>query len=53
MARAYLAGDATLEEETVQYRQLVVGMWNERLQPESATFSAWQQQLKAATVAQP
>jgi soluble lytic murein transglycosylase-like protein len=51
MARAYLEGNATLPEETVQYRELVVGMWNERLQPESPTFNAWQQRVKAATSA--
>jgi soluble lytic murein transglycosylase-like protein len=51
-AREYLQGKATLPAETVQYRELVVGMWKERMFAESATFSAWQQQRNAAA-AQP
>ena len=41
LARAYSEGSSSLPLETARYRELVVGMWNERLQPESPTFSAW------------
>lgn len=46
-ARSYLDGTFTLPAETVQYRELIVGMWNERREPESPTFSAWQRRLEA------
>lgn len=52
-AREYLEGKATLPAETLQYRELVVGMWNERMLPESPTFTAWQQRLKAAATVAP
>ncbi|MEY2935195.1 MAG: hypothetical protein RL033_5944 [Pseudomonadota bacterium] len=52
-AHEYLDGNATLPAETVRYRELVVGMWNERMLPESPTFTAWQQRSKAAATAQP
>lgn len=48
VAQAYLEQNATLPAETARYRDLVVALWNERLQPESPTFSAWQQRLGAA-----
>jgi soluble lytic murein transglycosylase-like protein len=50
LAQAYLEGSATLWPETARYRDLVVGMWNERAQPESPTFSAWTAHLKAPSV---
>lgn len=48
MAQAYLAGSATLWPETARYRDLVVGMWNERALPESPTFTAWKASLDDA-----
>jgi soluble lytic murein transglycosylase-like protein len=48
MARAYLEGSATLWPETARYRDLVVGMWNERAQPESPTYAAWRASLTAS-----
>jgi soluble lytic murein transglycosylase-like protein len=50
LARAYLERGAALWPETARYRDLVVGMWNERAQPESPTFSAWKASLDAAAV---
>jgi len=50
LARAYLEGTAALWPETAHYRDLVVGMWNERGQPESPTFTAWSASLKALPV---
>jgi soluble lytic murein transglycosylase-like protein len=50
LARAYLEGSATLWPETARYRDLVVGMWNERAQPESPTFAAWSASLKASAI---
>jgi soluble lytic murein transglycosylase-like protein len=50
-ARAHLDGDMTLPPETARYRDLIVGMWNERNEPESPTFTAWQQRLEATTPA--
>jgi hypothetical protein len=47
VARAYLEGSATLRPETAHYRDLVVGMWSERAEPESLTFAAWQAWLEA------
>jgi soluble lytic murein transglycosylase-like protein len=47
VARAYLEGSATLWPETAHYRDLVVGMWKERDQPESPTFAAWRASLEA------
>jgi beta-lactamase regulating signal transducer with metallopeptidase domain len=43
LARAYLKSesDAALYEETRHYRDLVVGMWQERERAESNTFAAW------------
>jgi hypothetical protein len=35
----------TLPAEAAQYRDLVVGMWNERDQPQSATYAAWRERL--------
>lgn len=45
LARAYLESesDATLYEETRQYRDLVVGMWQERALAESNTFANWRE----------
>jgi hypothetical protein len=51
LARAYLEGSATLWPETAHYRDLVVGMWNERQQLESPTFAAWSERLQAKTPA--
>lgn len=48
LAQRILAGTAALPAETARYRELIVGMWNERELPESRTFSDWQAQLKAA-----
>jgi soluble lytic murein transglycosylase-like protein len=48
LAREILAGSAGLPAETAHYRELIVGMWNERGQAESPTFSSWQAQLSAA-----
>jgi soluble lytic murein transglycosylase-like protein/Zn-dependent protease with chaperone function len=42
--RAYLESGAALPAETERYRDLVVGMWNERHEPESATYAAWREQ---------
>jgi hypothetical protein len=44
-ARAYLKSesDAALFEETRRYRDLVVGMWQERELAESNTFAAWRE----------
>jgi soluble lytic murein transglycosylase-like protein len=53
LARAYVEGSATLWPETARYRQLVVGMWNERGQPESPTFAAWWARLEAPAVEGP
>jgi soluble lytic murein transglycosylase-like protein len=50
LARAYLEGSATLWPETARYRELVVGMWKERAQPESPTFAAWWASLQAPAV---
>lgn len=47
LARGYLDGSATLWPETAIYRDLIVGMWNERALPESPTFAAWRARLKA------
>jgi soluble lytic murein transglycosylase-like protein len=49
LAQAYLAGSAALWPETARYRDLVVGMWNERNDAESPTFAAWRQRLNAST----
>lgn len=46
-ARAYLEG-SDLGPETALYRDLVVGMWNERAQAESPTFSAWRASQRAS-----
>jgi soluble lytic murein transglycosylase-like protein len=46
-ARAYLDGRRPLPEETERYRNLVVGMWNEREQAQSPTFSAWNEALRS------
>jgi soluble lytic murein transglycosylase-like protein len=48
LARGYVEGSATLWPETALYRDLVVGMWKERAQPESPTFAAWSASLKSA-----
>lgn len=48
LAQAYLEGSAALWPETARYRDLVVGMWNERAQPESPTFAAWRASLEGA-----
>lgn len=45
LARAFLEGKAPMSEEARNYRDLVVGMWNDRDRPESPTFSAWRAQL--------
>jgi soluble lytic murein transglycosylase-like protein len=50
LARAYVENAAPLWPETERYRDLVVGMWNERAQPESPTFSAWIASLKPPSV---
>ena len=47
LARAYIERGAALWPETAQYRDLVVGMWNERARAESPTFSAWMASLSA------
>jgi soluble lytic murein transglycosylase-like protein len=46
-ARKYVEGSAALWPETALYRDLVVGMWRERAQPESPTFAAWSASLKS------
>lgn len=45
-ARVYLEteNEAALYEEIRHYRDLVVGMWQERELPESSTFRAWREQ---------
>jgi soluble lytic murein transglycosylase-like protein len=50
-ARAYLEteNDATLYEEIRKYRDLVVGMWQERELAESNTFTTWRDSLPPAT----
>lgn len=48
LAREILAGNAALPAETARYRDLVVALWNERAEPESPTFAAWQASLQAA-----
>jgi soluble lytic murein transglycosylase-like protein len=56
LARAYLESenDAALYEETRQYRDLVVGMWQERELAESNTFANWRGSGQAeAAPAQP
>jgi beta-lactamase regulating signal transducer with metallopeptidase domain len=45
LARGYLDGTLTLREETRKYRDLVLGMWNERKRAESPTFSSWRERL--------
>jgi soluble lytic murein transglycosylase-like protein len=50
LARAYVEGSATLWPETARYRDLVVGMWRERAQPESPTFTSWIASLKAPAI---
>jgi beta-lactamase regulating signal transducer with metallopeptidase domain len=42
--RSYLEDGAALPAETEHYRDLVLGMWNERHEPESATYAAWREQ---------
>jgi hypothetical protein len=45
-ARVYLEteNEAALYEEIRHYRDLVVGMWQERELAESSTFRAWREQ---------
>jgi soluble lytic murein transglycosylase-like protein len=42
---AYRDTDAPLPEPIRAYRDLIVGMWNERALPESATYGAWRARL--------
>jgi beta-lactamase regulating signal transducer with metallopeptidase domain len=44
--QSWLQGTAALPPETAQYRDLVVGMWNERGLPESPTYQAWRERLQ-------
>jgi soluble lytic murein transglycosylase-like protein/Zn-dependent protease with chaperone function len=46
LARAYLEHGAELPREVEQYRDLVVGMWNERTDAESPTYAAWRERLR-------
>jgi soluble lytic murein transglycosylase-like protein len=48
LARAYLEHGAELPREVEQYRDLVVGMWNERTDAESPTYAAWRERLRGA-----
>ncbi|MEO8180257.1 MAG: M56 family metallopeptidase [Deltaproteobacteria bacterium] len=48
LLRAVLERGAPLPAETEQYRDVVLGMWNERQQSESPTYIAWRGRLKAA-----
>jgi beta-lactamase regulating signal transducer with metallopeptidase domain len=52
LMQAYLAG-GELPQETQQYRDLVVGMWNERELPASPTYTAWRERLAQASAAAP
>jgi beta-lactamase regulating signal transducer with metallopeptidase domain len=53
-ALAYLESDTALREETRQYRDLVVGMWQERGLAESNTLASWRKGWKTgANPAQP
>jgi soluble lytic murein transglycosylase-like protein len=47
LTRAYLDGSRSLPEETERYRNLVVGMWNEREQAHSPTYTAWREELSS------
>lgn len=46
LLQSWLQGTAPLPTETAHYRDLVVGMWKERDQPESPTYQAWRAQLQ-------
>jgi bla regulator protein BlaR1 len=48
LTRAYLDGASALPEETERYRDLIVGMWNEREQAQSPTYTAWRAHLRSA-----
>jgi beta-lactamase regulating signal transducer with metallopeptidase domain len=50
---AYLEGQAELPAETLHYRDLVMGMWNERERAESPTYAAWRERLRQAPPAAP
>jgi hypothetical protein len=41
--QSWLQGTAPLPPETARYRDLVVGMWNERASQESPTYQAWRE----------
>jgi soluble lytic murein transglycosylase-like protein len=47
LARAYVAGEASLWPETKRYSELVVALWNERQDAESQTFEAWRERMSA------
>jgi soluble lytic murein transglycosylase-like protein len=41
LTRRYLAGTSELPEPVVHYRDLALGLWKERAQQHSPTYSAW------------
>jgi hypothetical protein len=45
LTRQYLAGAAKLPAPAVSYRDLAVGLWNERAQQHSPTYAAWRSSL--------
>jgi len=46
LLQSWLQGMGPLPAETAKYRDLVVGMWQERDQPQSPTYQAWREQLQ-------
>jgi beta-lactamase regulating signal transducer with metallopeptidase domain len=51
LARAYVESesDAVLYDETRKYRDLVLGMWQERALTESSTFAGWAERWQVGT----
>jgi len=48
LARAYVAGTASLWPETKKYSELVVALWNERQEAQSRSFEAWRAAMQGA-----
>ena len=46
-ARAWLAGEAQLSDETLRYKQLVSELWAQRNQASSAAYDDWRSRLHA------
>jgi beta-lactamase regulating signal transducer with metallopeptidase domain len=48
----YLAGTAELPDAALRYRDLAVGLWNERAQQHSPTYAAWRSSIGGSSSAQ-